>query len=141
MKYRPTPPFIAALAVLLTLVTFAASADDNLSWQHPTEYTDSSPLNQADIASTIIRYGNGTSANPPTTVSAITVPAPATTAVVPRDPLVAGTVCYQAATLMKPVPPETVGQQSIFAPSAWVCKTQTAPAPKRPRPPRTLTVN
>src|SRR5687768_17398171 len=105
MKYRPTPHFLAALAVLLTLVSFGALADDNLSWQHPVEYTDSSPLNQADIASTIIRYGVGTSANPPTILSAITVPAPAASVVVPRDPLVAGTVCYQAATLMKPVPP------------------------------------
>jgi len=140
--YKPTPHFIGfLLGAFLLLVGLSAFADDTLTWQHPIEYTDSTPLNQADIAVTIVRYGAGTTANPPTVISAVNVPAPATSVVVTRDPLVAGTVCYQAATLMKPVPPATIGQQSVYAPSAWVCKTQTAPTPKKPRPPRTLTVS
>ena len=140
MKYRPTPPFIAALAALLALATFAALADDTLTWVHPTQYTDNSPINAADIASTVVRYGNGTTANPPTQITALQVPAPARTVVVPRDATLAGTVCYQAATLMKPVPPASGGAQSNFAPAAWVCKTQTAPAPLKPRPPTGLAV-
>lgn len=141
MKYRPTPPFIAAMAVLLAVATFSAFADDTVTWQHPVEYTNDSPLDVADIASTVIRYGVGTPANPPTTVSAITVLAPAVSAVIPRDPLVAGTVCYQAATRMKPVPPATSGSQSVYAPTAWLCKVQAAPAPKKPRPPRNVSVS
>lgn len=137
MKYRPTPHFLAAMAVLLSLVTFGALADDNLSWRHPTQYTDGTALNAADIDYTVIRYGNGTSTNPPTTITSLTVPAPATSAVVPRDVALAGTVCYQAATRMKD---SAGGQQSAFAPSSWVCKTQTAPAPKKPKIPTNLVV-
>lgn len=112
-----------------------ALADDTVSWVHPTQYTDGSALPLSDIDSTIIRYGNGTSTNPPTTVTAVSVPAPAKSVVVPRDPLLAGTVCYQAASVPK------VGTQSAFAPAAWVCKTQVAPAPKKSKPPTGLTVN
>lgn len=139
--YRPTPHFLIAVAALAALGAAAAFADDTVSFLHPVEYTDNSPLNVADIDSTIIRYGVGTAANPPTIISAISVPAPATSAIVPRDPLLAGTVCYQAATLMKPVAPATTGAQSVYAPSAWVCKTQAAPVQKKPRPPRNLSVS
>lgn len=138
-----TPPFkifLAALAVVLSLVTFAAYADDNVSWVPPTQYTDGSALNLADIASHTIRYGNGTTANPPTTITSLSVPAPASSAVVPRDAALAGTVCYQVATLLKPVPPASTGTQSAYAPAAWVCKTQSAPAPKKSKPPTGVTV-
>lgn len=127
-----TPPFkafLAALAVVLSLVTFAAYADDTLTWVHPTQYTSNAALNAADIKATVIRYGNGTTANPPTQITSLQVPAPATSAVVPRDVALAGTVCYQAATLMLPA---AGGQQSAFVPSAWLCKTQSAPKPKAP---------
>jgi hypothetical protein len=130
----------SALAVLLSLATFSARADDNLTWIHPVEYTDSAPLALDAIESTIIRYGVGTSANPPTLLTSHIVLAPATSAVIPRDVAVAGTVCYQAATLLKPVPPSTEKGQSIFAPAAWVCKTQNPLPPKKPRAPRNLSV-
>lgn len=125
--------------VLLSVFAMASYGDDTVRWDHPVEYTDSTPLNAADIEATVVRFGTGTTASPPTVTTTVTVPAPATSVVVARDPLVAGTRCYQAATLMKPVPPATTGQQSVFAPSAWVCKTIVAPpAPRRPRPPRNL---
>lgn len=140
MSYRPSPSFVAALAVLLTLASCMAAADDNVSWQHPVEYTDSSVLNLADIESTVIRYGVGTSANPPTILQSVTVPAPATTAIIPRDVAVAGTVCYQAHTVMKPVPPSVEKGASVWAPAAWLCKTQAPLPPKKPRGPRNVAV-
>ncbi len=142
--YRPTPPFLVAMAAVLALVTFSALADDTLTWKHPTQYVAdaagvSAPLPLSDIAMTVIRYGNGTTANPPTSVSSVTVPAPATSVVVPRDPLLAGTVCYQAATVTTPASPGA-GAQSVFAPSAWLCKTIAPPPPKKPKAPTNLTV-
>lgn len=137
MKYRPTPPFIAALAALLALVSFAAVADDRVSWRHPTQYTDDSALALADIEYTIVRYGEKVGTEPPTNIQSVTVPGPATSVVIPRDVTLAGTVCYQAATKMKD---SAGGGQSGYAPSAWVCKTQTAPVAKRPKVPTQVTV-
>jgi hypothetical protein len=130
--------FITLVAFVWTgLIAMSAYGDDTISWEHPNSYvpvapaTTGDPLNVADIDSTIIRFGDGTPANPPTVISSVTVLAPATSVVVARDPTVAGSRCYQAATLMKS------GAQSIFAPSAWVCKAQEA---RKPRPPRNVVV-
>lgn len=133
--------FLAGLAAVLALVTFAAHADDTLSWQHPTEYTDSAPLALDAIESTVIRYGVGTTANPPTLLTSHIVLAPATSAVIPRDVAVAGTVCYQAQTLLKAVPPSTEKGASVWVPSGWLCKTQAPLPPKKPRGPKNLSVN
>lgn len=123
MKYRPTPHFLAALAVLLTLVSFGALADDNLSWAHPTQRVDGAPLALSEIRGTVIRWR----ASPTATIilGSTEVPAPATSHVNPRDPLVAGTLCYSAATV------DTDGAQSSFTED--VCKTIAKSKPRRPQ--------
>lgn len=111
------------------LLAGIAHADDTVSWRHPTQYTDSTALDPADIDATILRWFDG--ADSTTVAGSQSVAAPATSAVIPRD-ATPGTRCYQGATLMKS------GAQSNFAPSAKVCKTIAAV--KKSRPPNTLEV-
>lgn len=105
------------LILALAFIASPALADDALTWKHPTQYTDGSALNAADIDSTIVRWFDGADAT--TVAGSQAIAAPATSASIPRD-ATPGTRCYQAATLMKS------GAQSNFAPSAKVCKTVAA---------------
>lgn len=135
---QPFKFFLAALALVLSLVTFAAYADDTVKWKHPVEYTDASALSLSDIDGTVIRWS--ATPNAAVLLGSTKVPAPATSAVIPRDAALAGTVCYQAATLMKA---SAGGKQSGFTPSAWACKTIAPPPPpvaKTPRVPTPVTV-
>lgn len=106
----------------LALFAFQASADDVLTWKHPTFYTTGEALNAADIQATVIRWAATVDG---TILGTVNVAAPATTTTILRGPT-PGTMCYQAATLMKN------GEQSAFAPAAWVCKTIAALKPKIP---------
>jgi hypothetical protein len=113
MKFAPL--MLAALAM-------PAFADDNLSWNHPTTRTDSSALPLSEIAATVIRYRTSTTG---TDFVTLEVPAPANTTVVARDPLLAGTRCYSAATR------DTDGLMGDF--SLDVCKTIVKAKPRRPQ--------
>ena len=48
----------AIVGALLCAISFPAFAA-NLSWTHPTTYSDATPLAVADIASTTIEWSNG----------------------------------------------------------------------------------
>lgn len=146
--YKPTPYFLGVLAALFVFGLFACSAraDDTLTWTHPSQYTDSSALNRADIQSTIIRIFDDATT---TTVKGTAVAEraltndpnlpPPTSIVIPRATVVsvATTQCYDAATLMKV---SAGGEQSSFAPDGRVCKTIQPPPPKKPRRPGNVTV-
>lgn len=129
-KYRPTPSFLAAMACLLTLATFAALADDTLTWVHPTQYTNAAPLAPDEIESTEIRfYASATST---AILGSVSVLAPAATVVIPRNENTVLNQCYQAATRVLPA---FGGAQSAFSPSARVC---VANSPNKPKPPTAL---
>lgn len=129
---RKPAPFIAAVLAGLALagVGCSASADDTVSWKNPTQYTDGTALNPADIDGTIIRWGDKPD---PDTVDSVKAPGAVTTFVVARDDT-PGTRCYQVSTLMK------AGGQSGYAPASWVCKTIAPPVAKKPKVPTQLTV-
>lgn len=144
--YRPTLPFLAFIAIVAAIGATAALADDTITFQHPTQYTDNSALNAADIQATIIRQFNSVS---DTTVRAThrvergaadspDLPPP-TRIVIPRPTVVtvATTQCYDAATLMKV---SAGGGQSNFAPADPICKTINPPPAKKPRPPKQTAV-
>jgi hypothetical protein len=148
--YKPTPYFVAGIATAIfvfgALFALKASADDTLRWVHPTEYTDASALNAADIQATVVRvFATATSTQ---VLQSILVERaldadpnlpPPLTVVVPRAAPTSGSTvqCYDAATLMKV---SAGGQTSAFAPDGRVCKTVNAPAPKRPRRPTNVSV-
>lgn len=109
------PPFraaiIGALVGLLALAfTDARGADGTLTWAHPTQYVDNTPIPAGGLSGTEIRYGrcnatrNGLLATPaPVTVS---VPFPATTRTITG--LSNGEWCYQARST-----------QPVGSPSDW----------------------
>ena len=71
---------LLALAFCMA-VTPAYAAVLNVSWSHPTSFTDGSPLALAQIASTRIEYGDCSAPGVwGTTLGSVTVTAPATTA-------------------------------------------------------------
>lgn len=129
---RPTPYFLVTLAALcLALGSVAAFADDTLSWKLPTQYTDGSALNSADISGVSYRYFEGATqaeALASDTVAGSGVfSGSAVSGVVARDATAPGTRCYQASVIM------LSGAQSSFAPAGKVCKTIAPPAAKKPK--------
>lgn len=138
--YKPTPSFLITLVTLAIIAACTASvarADDKVSWKLPTQYTDGSALDSADIDGIVIRYFEGkdeATAKAGNVVGAVTSPGSALSIMVTRDATVANTRCYQAATLMKS------GVQGSFAPAAMACKTITvAPPPVDTRKPKVIT--
>ena len=60
MKYRPTPPFVFVIAALLLGTLFGAratAAQVTVSWTHPVQFTDGSPLALVQIAHTRVEWG------------------------------------------------------------------------------------
>lgn len=124
--------FIAALIVFAAPVAFA---DDVLTWKHPTQYTDGTALALADIDRTVIRWFN--EADSTIVLGSVEVTAPALTTTIPRDTTIVGTICYQAATIMKAT---AGGKQSGYAPTSGACKTITVPTGKKPKVPSNVQV-
>lgn len=127
--------FVAAL-VLLTMIGLcvhrAHAADATVSWTHPTEYTDNTPILLGALTQTSIQYGkcnagqNGLLASPaPVTV---VVPYPATSRVITG--LGDGTWCFAARS-------ETANAQSAFTPYVFKAIILT---PKPPVMNSTITV-
>lgn len=122
---------LIVLLALMPSMLWAASAD--LSWTHPTSYTDGTPLPLASITSTDIAYGlcNAGKTAIAGTPTVVAVPAPAVSKSVTG--LTNGSWCFQARTavgaslsdytavvakdvVLKPSPPSglTVSVQTAF---------------------------
>ena len=84
-----------ALLLLLPALAFAAGSAANLEWTHPTQYTDGSAINPADIAETLIQWRRPGSE---TVVGSLHVPAPAANAVAA---VACGDYTFTAQTIMK----------------------------------------
>lgn len=95
------------------------TATDTITWTHPTERTDNSPLPLNQIKHTQVSWG--TAAGGPYTGGSVNVPGPATTTTFQRT--TAGTRCYVAYTVDL--------QDRISAASNEACKTIVSP-PKAP---------
>lgn len=118
--------WLAALVCVTLLglwVSSAYAADAQLSWQHPTERVDGTPLPLAEIAQTRINWGLCSGE----LNQAVDVPAPATTHTLPG--LNYGTWCFVARTV------DTGGL--VSDPTGPVQKVIVAP----PKPPGFVTVN
>lgn len=108
------------------LIPSANAADAELSWTHPTQYTDNTPLPIAQIARTDIQYGLCATGN----TSLLPTPPPVTVAVPTAltaftvTPLNAGRWCFAVRTAA------TNGEVSVWTP--FVTKVVAPPAPKAP---------
>lgn len=123
-------PHFRLFLIALALLSFAGPllADEiEVSWEHPTERTDATPIAIADIARTEIRYAPCSSAVPPTLgtpVAVVSVPAPAKTTTIAN--LADGRWCVQARSI------DTAGLASDWTGVAWRAA--------RPKPPTLLKV-
>jgi len=95
---------LAVVAVILILVavlfSVAQAADVKVSWSHPTQYTDNTPLALENIKETQVQYGTCTTATTPTfgTLTAEQVAAaPLTT--ITFTAVVPGKFCFRARTV------------------------------------------
>lgn len=100
------------------------TATDTISWEHPSQRTDNSPLPLSQIKHTQISWGVS---GGPYTGGTVNVPAPAATTILQRT--LAGTRCYVAYTVDL--------QDRISVASSEACKTIVSP----PKAPAALAVN
>jgi len=90
---------VVTVILLLVLVLFsvARAAEVNVSWTHPTQYTDNTALGVANLKETQVQYGTCTTATTPTfnvLTAEVVVPAPAAT--VKLLAVSPGTYCFRA---------------------------------------------
>lgn len=143
MKYRPTPPFIAALAVLLTLVTFAASAGDaNVTWRNATQNTDNTAIpvdgSPEALRDTRIRYGTCNAARDAIATMRDLVTVPATQLSLLVTGLPTGTFCFQAQHSLNEA---VLGAASGDGVSAWTAVVFKTFAPKKPKIPTNVVIS
>lgn len=144
--YRPTPNFLAALAVLLSLVAFGASAHDaNVTWKNATQTTTGTalpaPPDVNALRDTRIRYGTCNAAKDAIAVATdiITVPASQTSLLVTGLP--DGTFCFQAqhstigAAVDAVLPADGVSNWSAVVSKVF------APVLTKPKAPNTVVIN
>lgn len=120
-----------ALVMMVLTCSLAKAADATLTWTHPTQRVDNTPIALSEIKETQIDWGLCTTGNvfPATPVGTKSVPAPATTTVVTG--LAYGTWCFRARTV------DTLNEASANSGTVW--KQWLAP-PKPPVLSPTITV-
>jgi len=116
--------FVITVILVVSCASRADAADANVTWTHPTQRIDSTPLPLTEIKETQVDYAQCTAGAltfPATPVGTVKVPAPATNTIVTG--LGYGTWCFRARTV------DTGGLMSDN--SGQISKTVLAP----PKPP------
>lgn len=113
----------------------ATSNDATLTWTHPTEYTDATPIPDGAITATDIQYGvcNAGQSGISGTPTQVSVPYPAAEKVI--SPLDVGWWCFQARTVAGGVSSEWTMTVFKFVGTDSVTASANVTVTKKPRPP------